>query len=120
MARVLVIEDDTSVSRALNRLLTAAGHTALSAATAKEGLDQIDAGPVDLVISDISMPGHSGIANIVALRKRHPELPLIVISGSKLFSDPIHTLVEGLGVHEFLEKPFDSDALLNAVKKVLS
>src|SRR3954466_13840356 len=81
MAHILIIEDDERVRRLFSTLLQHAGHQASEARDGREGLAlQAECHP-DLVITDIVMPGMEGLETISALRRLHPDLPIIAISG---------------------------------------
>jgi DNA-binding NtrC family response regulator len=74
---------------------------------------------VDLVVTDLFMPEQEGLETIGAVRKQHPKLPVIAISGGNVVSEAMLSVARELGAQEVLEKPFGMDALLAAVGKVL-
>ncbi|MBK9344899.1 MAG: response regulator [Dehalococcoidia bacterium] len=78
---ILVVDDDDPVRVMLARLLRTQGYTVLQAAHASEARAQIDLQKPDLVISDIVMPGESGIELRRNILERWPGLPVILISG---------------------------------------
>ncbi|HEX4263634.1 MAG TPA: response regulator [Verrucomicrobiae bacterium] len=119
MANILVIEDDTNVRAAIHHGLTQAGHTVLSAPDGKQGMNTLRHSAVDLVVTDIFMPEQEGLETITALRKQHPKLPVIAISGGNVVSEAMLAVARELGAQEVIEKPFGLDRLLTAVGKVL-
>ncbi len=78
--RVLLVEDETLVRMTTAEMLADLGHEVLEAATAEEALDQLD-GAVDLVITDIGLPGTDGLTLAATARQRAPALPVIVATG---------------------------------------
>lgn len=118
MAKILVIDDEPAVRRAICQMLTRGGHQILEAADGIDGLDVARASRPDAVITDIMMPNKEGIETIRELRKDVPDLPILVISGnpgSQLYLQ-MATL---LGAHSALAKPFRASELLDAVAAML-
>ena len=124
--RILIVEDDKHIRKILEQLLThepslaARAPEVVSAQDGKEGLDALDKGPYDLVISDLLMPRMDGFAFTRELRK-HPQgatVPLIVTSAIYKDSATIARLHAETGA-QFFAKPFQIRELLNAVKKLL-
>jgi GAF domain-containing protein/CheY-like chemotaxis protein len=116
-ARVLVIEDEPDVRDVLKDLLTAEGYVVIEARDGAEGVARCEVEPVDLVLSDILMPGMSGWDVAAACRDRFPTVPvaLITASGDQLDS-------EKLARHRIrfvLTKPFVVDDVLRAVALLL-
>jgi CheY-like chemotaxis protein len=61
-ARILVVDDEASIGRLVSRLLEKQGYTCIVCESASEAIDRIESGPFELVVSDIMMPGMSGIS----------------------------------------------------------
>ena len=78
---ILVIEDDADVLNMLIKHLTYLGYTVLSATDGMEGLKLLESGGYDLVITDIVMPFVSGVGVVTALKEKHPNIPVIAITG---------------------------------------
>ncbi len=106
---VLVVDDEELYRRALERILTRVGHHVISARGASEALQVVAEQPVDLVLSDIQMPGINGLELVRQIRDIAPDLPCIVITG---YGSPEQS-VEALraGAFWYLEKPFDQGHL---------
>jgi two-component system response regulator PilR (NtrC family) len=103
MAAILIVDDDESVRDVLYDLFSEE-HLCHVAATAEQALAFIDEQPYDVVITDISMPGLSGLELLGHLRQTRPGTPVIVVSG---IGDRTHA--EGLtrlGAFDFILKPF--------------
>ncbi|MFA6987228.1 MAG: response regulator, partial [Arenimonas sp.] len=107
-ARVWVVDDDRAVRFVLAEALRDAGYRVQAFDSARAALDALgsEAAP-DLVFTDVRMPGVDGLAFLDALKARHPQLPVIVMSA---YTDIASTAgaFRG-GAHEFLSKPFDLD-----------
>ena len=78
---ILVVEDDPDVRKMLVRHLTHHGFHVMEAADGMEGLQKVEAGGFDLVITDIVMPYVSGIGIVARVKKHRPETPVIAITG---------------------------------------
>ena len=104
---------------AIEHSLTGAGHAVLLAIDGKDGINALRQNAVDLVVTDLFMPEQDGLETIAALRKQHPNLPVIAISGGNLVSEEMLTVAKELGAQQVLQKPFGLDGLLTAVEKVL-
>ncbi len=120
MARVLVVDDDVLVRETIACTLERAKHVVLQAGNGQEALDALDRGPLDLVISDILMPEVDGIGLILAMRKRHPPLKVIAMSGGgRTRNMDFLRMAEALGAHKTLAKPFTPEQLAKAVDDAL-
>ena len=117
-ATILVVDDDDPVRVMLARLLRTQGYTVVQAAHANEARAQLDGRALDLVISDIVMPGESGIELRRTILERWPELPVILISGysaegpAEFAARTPNTL--------FVQKPFAADQFLSLVEQTLT
>jgi DNA-binding response OmpR family regulator len=118
MTRILVIDDDTNSRTAACEALRRAGFDVLDAAEGAAGLRLMAEQPVDAVVTDLFMEGQDGITTIRLLRRSHPDLPIVAISGGSEAGDMIGAAV-GLGANIGLHKPFAPRELVNAVRSVL-
>ena len=80
--KVLVLDDEEGIRTVYEEFLAMLGHEADVAADGAAGLALLARGDYDLVISDVVMPGMSGVVFAQVMRQRYPNIPLIVISGS--------------------------------------
>jgi CheY-like chemotaxis protein len=124
VARVLVIDDDPAVRSVIQLVLEREGHAITVASDGRAGLKALDAGAIDLLIVDIFMPGMDGLETIRAVRAKHAELPVIVISGSSIFSSSepapdFLMMAIKLGAVRGLRKPFRPGDLVDAVHDCL-
>lgn len=116
MARVLVVEDDGLVRRSVHRCLERAGHEVWETAGGKVALKLLKQMPVDVVITDLYMPGMNGFELIETLAGRHDRRPVIAMSGGGFrSSEEMLAQAGAMGADLTLKKPFDVRELLGAV-----
>ena len=116
MALILVVDDDDAIRDTLYELLSQE-YLCQTAETAEKALARLEADPYDVVLTDISMPGLSGLELLSHVRQKYPETPVIIISG---ISDREHArgLIK-LGVFDYLLKPFKLETVEKTVKRAL-
>ena len=120
MARILIIDDQPAVLRALRRTLERAGHQVTEAADGKTALRHFAGNPTDLVISDIYMPEMDGIEFLLRVREAFPEARIMAMSGGgHLSKDRVLGASRMLGAVAVLEKPFSQTEVLEAVHVAL-
>jgi DNA-binding NtrC family response regulator len=115
---ILVVDDDDPVRVMLARLLRTQGYEVHQAANAREARKAIEASRPDLVISDIVMPGESGIELRRAIAQHWPGLPVILISGYSA-EGPAEFAARTANT-TLVQKPFAADQLLSLVEQVLA
>jgi DNA-binding NtrC family response regulator len=116
MAAILLVDDDDAVRDVLYDLFSEE-HMCHAAATAEQALAYLSEQTYDAVLTDISMPGLSGLELLSHLRREQPDTPVIVISG---IGDREHA--EGLtrlGAFDFILKPFSLEAVEQSVGRAL-
>jgi CheY-like chemotaxis protein len=123
MARILVIDDQEPIRRITRRALENEGHEVLDASDGEEGMALLDRAetPVDVVITDIFMPGMDGIQTLREIRKRFPAIKVIAMSGGD--SSGLLDLREDaelLGAVKSLHKPFTAREIVDVVRTALS
>ena len=117
---ILVIEDDPIMREALADWLQAAGYGVRTAADGSAGLAAVAGAPPAVVVTDIHMPGTNGATVISELKRRHPQVVVIAISG--LFNSGHGLDAEtalALGAARALAKPFKRTELLRAIAEIL-
>ncbi len=114
MSRILVIDDDAAVRDSIERVLRTAGYTVQSAATGEEGFGLARGGAFDVILSDMRMPGISGLDVLRQLRESRVDSVFIIMTGF----GTVDTAVEAmkLGAVDFVQKPFFRDELLMRVR----
>ena len=115
---IYVIDDDDAVRQSLEFLLKTAGMTVRGFEHAKAFLDILPQVQHGCVITDVRMPGMSGIDLLSRLKDSNPNLPVIVITGHGDISLAVEAMK--IGAIDFLEKPFDDDHLIAAVRAALN
>jgi two-component system, cell cycle sensor histidine kinase and response regulator CckA len=112
--RILLVEDEEAVRSVAERILTTHGYEVVPVATPLAALELADSEPaIDLVLTDVVMPGLTGGQLVGMLRERIPGLPAVFMSG---YSDRLSSLPDDAG---FVSKPFPSRTLLEEVARVL-
>lgn len=114
---VHVVDDEEAIRDALVMLLESAGHHARSHPDAETFLAAVAPSEPGCVVTDVRMPGMSGLELQQALRRMRADLPVIVITGHGDVAMAVQALKEG--AVDFLEKPFDEDQLLRSVAAAL-
>ncbi|MBB5685458.1 response regulator [Sphingobium boeckii] len=113
---ILLVEDDPPLRTLTTRALQENGYSVRPAATAAEMWATFDAGPVDLILLDIMLPGTSGI-DLCRLIRRKSDVPIIFISAKASETDRVVGLE--LGADDYLAKPFSSRELIARIRAVL-
>jgi CheY-like chemotaxis protein len=120
MARILVIDDQTSVRGAIRALLECEGHAVVAAECGHNAVSAIEAFAFDVVIVDIIMPGLDGLGTIKILRDGAPNVPIIAMSGYAFrggSSDlDFFQMASELGATCCLQKPFRPRQLIDAIE----
>ena len=119
MARIIVIDDDPELRSLLEQALLAAGYDVFAADEGRLGLAFSRTAPVDLLITDLVMPGLEGMETIRRFRREFPHIPIIAISGNPKLGNVLETAIR-LGAVKSLAKPFEPAELLSLVASVFS
>lgn len=117
MKRILVVEDDPDLAKMLARILTHEGYEVATCADGAEALRHLDDHPVDLLVTDLMMPGMEGEEMLLELRRRRssPMVPVILVSASAVREQ----VANRLKVEASLSKPFDTEELVQLVATLL-
>jgi CheY-like chemotaxis protein len=117
--RILLADDNEELRRSITHVLEEAGYLVLGVASGNEALQLLNSSTdFDLLITDLVMPDMAGLELITVLKKSHPTLSIVAISGA--FDGQFLQAAKGLGVQETLEKPFSQAELLQTVESALS
>lgn len=111
---VAIVDDDPRLIESLENLLESAGYTTRSFSSAASLLADGPTG-IDLLITDIGMPGMDGFELRDVVQKARPELPVFLVTGRHEIADQHRAR----GIGEFFRKPFDAPALLAAIARAL-
>jgi two-component system, NtrC family, response regulator AtoC len=108
-ARVLVVDDEESQRTVLAGFLRKRGYEVVGAASAGEALAAAAGQPIDVVITDVRMPGQSGIDLLEDLRRRNPEVPVVLMTAFGTVATAVDAMKRGAA--DYLTKPIDLDEL---------
>jgi DNA-binding NtrC family response regulator len=114
---VLVVDDDETIRSQLLRLYTHSGYTVVPVSSAEAALTQLAEGNIDFVITDIKLPGLSGIDLITNMQENFPDVPVIAITGFKDIDTAVNVLKHGAA--DFVVKPFDLGAVQESTRLAL-
>ncbi len=116
-ARVLMVEDEPSARRALAMLLAEEGYEVETASSGEEALEMIGASHPDVLLTDVRMPGMTGIELLSRARAADPSLPVVVMTAFGTVHDAVHAM--RAGADYYLTKPIDFDELRLVLGRVL-
>jgi two-component system response regulator AtoC len=115
--RVLVIDDERPMRRALEILLAKLSLDAVSAESAEAGLELMAREHVDLVMTDVRLPGMNGVEALRRIREIDSAIPVIVLTAYGTIQQAVEAM--RLGAYDYIVKPFELDAVAAAVQKAL-
>jgi len=115
---ILIIDDEESIVRSLDGILSDEGFEVVSAKSGQDGLEKIEEMIPDLVLLDIWMPGMDGIDTLVKIKETYPHLQVVMMSGH----GTIETAVKAtkLGAYDFIEKPLSLEKVLLSINNALA
>jgi len=120
MAKILVFDDEPSILLMIKKMLEKAGHEVDIALNGKDGMELFEKNKPDLVITDIIMPIKEGLETILELRKKHPGLKIIAISGGgRIGPDGYLPGAKLLGADMVFQKPLVQKEFMEAVSMLL-
>ena len=116
-AIVLIIDDDEAVRGAFRRVLQGAGFSVLEADDGDSGLVLCAERVPGVVFVDLRMPKMNGLAVLDVMKERHPDTPVVVISGHGTMNDAVEAF--RLGAWDFVSKPVENELLIRAARRAL-
>lgn len=117
MVTILVVEDDKNLQRLMETVLKNNGYNVLLGKNGLDALDIIDKKHIDLMISDIMMPGMDGYSLVESLRQANYNLPILLVTAKESFEDKRKGF--NLGVDDYMVKPIDMDEMILRVEALL-
>ena len=114
-AKILVADDEQNLRRVLVAMLKRDGHEVVQAATGGDAIDQL--ADVDVVITDLRMPGGDGMEVLRSAAKHHPHLPVIMITAYGSVGQAVEAIKAG--AFDYIEKPFEQDSIRTIVDKAI-
>ncbi|MBU1041001.1 MAG: sigma-54 dependent transcriptional regulator [Proteobacteria bacterium] len=116
-ATILVVDDDKNILQVLEARLAFAKYKTLTARSAEEAVEVLAAQPVDLVVSDVKMPGMGGVGLLREVLAQWPQVPVILLTAYGSIPDAVSTIRSGAA--DYLTKPFDGHQLLAKIADLL-
>jgi two-component system nitrogen regulation response regulator GlnG len=117
MKPVWIVDDDRSIRWVMEKALSREGIAFNSFASAQDALDALSGGAPEVLVSDIRMPGLSGLELLNEVRQRHPAVPVIVMTAYSDLDSAVAAF-QG-GAYEYLPKPFDVDQAVELIRRAL-
>ena len=114
---ILIIDDEEVLQDVLTSLIRREGHTIFNALSAEDGLEILDREEIDLVVLDLMLPGMSGQEALAEIRRRDPEMVVVVITAYSSIEGAIQAMREG--AFHYIPKPFKNDEVLLTLRKGL-
>jgi DNA-binding NtrC family response regulator len=115
--KVLVVEDEQNMQAVMRMILEGAGHEVLAADSGESALSHLKDPKLDVVLSDLKMPGMGGEAFIIRARQQRPDVPIIVVTAHGTIRSAVKSIHDGAA--DYLTKPFEPEQLEIAVHNAL-
>jgi DNA-binding NtrC family response regulator len=117
MNRILLVDDDDNLRWVMQTQLEQMGYAVVTAADGASALAAIDRDPPSLVLTDLKMPGMSGMELLERIRREYPEIPVLIITAFGTIQSAVQAIRSG--AYDYLTKPIDYDELGISVGRVL-
>ena len=115
--RLAVVDDEPNIRRTLSMVLGGEGYAVETFESAEAFWPRLSRGPLDAVLLDVRLPGMDGLSALTQLRQRHPDLPVVMISGHASIEDAVTAI--NRGATDFLEKPLSRERVLVTVRNAV-
>ncbi len=115
MRRVLVVDDEENLRHMLQILLRREGYEAVGAASVDAALGELDAGPYDIILTDLRMPGRGGLELVDEVRRRNLDTTVVVMTAYGSREVAIEAMKRG--AYDYLSKPFEADEVVLLLRK---
>jgi len=112
--RVLLVDDETSFVETLSRRLSLRKLNVHTAGSAEEALDVLAREPIDVVVLDVKMPGTDGLTTTKTIKRRHPSVEVILLSGHATLEASVGGMA--LGAFDYMLKPVRLDELIYKIE----
>jgi DNA-binding NtrC family response regulator len=116
--QILIVDDEENILHALKRLFRKENYQIFTATSAEEGLKIMDQQDVDLIISDLKMPGTNGVEFFAQTKEKKPEALRIMLTGHADLKSVLDAIDKG-EIYRFLLKPWDDDEFKLSIKQAL-
>jgi CheY-like chemotaxis protein len=112
---ILVIDDEQIVLDSINKLLRKDNYEVIGVLSAQEGLDRLEKGDIDIVLTDLMMPGIDGLEFMKIAKEKFPDLPIIMITGYATINTALQATQ--LGAFDYVAKPFSKAEFRGVIKR---
>jgi DNA-binding NtrC family response regulator len=116
-AKVLVVDDEEIVLKSCSRILKGEGHQVFTALSGHKAFEILASQPIDLVITDIKMPGMDGMELLERMKKEYPDILVIMITGYSTVQSAVQAMK--LGAFDYIPKPFTPDEVTVVVERAM-
>jgi DNA-binding NtrC family response regulator len=116
---LLIVDDEPAILKALQRVVRDEGYKVITALDGEEALRLVASETVDVVLSDMDMPGMSGLDLMVRLRRNHPSAVRLLLTGRGTLAAAVGAINDG-EVYRFMTKPWDIDELREVLRQAAS
>jgi nitrogen regulation protein NR(I) len=116
-AKILIADDELNIRKVLSATLRREGYEVLTAKNGQEAVELLASGQVQVVVTDMKMPGLGGLEVLRHVRERHPRTPVIVITAHGTVDSAVEALKSG--AFDYITKPFDSAELIRTIGKAV-
>ena len=114
---ILIVDDEPLVRSSLSELLTLLGYTVSTAGNGKEALELLRDYTADIIITDIKMPEMDGIQLLNQVKKRHPEVPVILITGYGSIDSAVEAMKQG--AYDYITKPIVDSEIKIVIERLM-
>jgi DNA-binding NtrC family response regulator len=113
--KILLVDDEKDFLDVMSERIEARGMEVSTADSAAQALEKVESGGFDAIILDLMMPGMDGLEALKAIKKKNPDLQVVLLTGHATVEKGIEAMK--LGAMDFIEKPADLDKLTDIIKK---
>ena len=115
--QILVVDDEEIICQQLQRLFTYSGYAVEIAHSGEAAIDRLEKRDIDLVVTDVRLPGISGVDLTMEVKRNYPDVPVIVITGHAAIDCAVEVLKSGAS--DFIVKPFGAEAIQESARAAL-
>lgn len=117
MARILVVDDKELMRDSVGTMLSRRGHSVIAAASAEIALEKLASRPVDVVVTDLQMPGMDGLELMQIIRERDESIPVILMTAFATVETAVGAMKNG--AWDYITKPFGGDEMLATIERAV-
>ena len=118
VASVLIVDDEKHYPLILKEVLAEEGYLSYPASSGMEAPDILKQERIDLVLTDVKMPGMDGVELLSKIKEINPDIPVIVMTAHGSVEKAVEAMQ--IGAYTFIQKPFDNEVLLSHIFKALA